>query len=558
MLYESASETIGALSFAPEEIEAGQALGLVIVYTAGPSGVEAGGCVRIQIPQACPPPQASSPMQPGYVYVRCAKEQPAISFTRCGHEKDEAYVTRFGHSVYLTFLHGKLEEGDTCTLFYGDSATGEACPVGRPMPTLAPYFSGQHEISCAVDVDGKRSAPYSGMFRTRERYALRVVPGAAVTCQAVRHEAGVTALSLDILGNPVQRLDRVPVDLPLNPSAPLGAYKVFFGDIHCHSRISDGFGSPAECYQFAQGYAGLDFCAVTDHSNEISPGEWEETMLAAQRYNQAGVFVTLLGYELSHPDAGDKNIYYPKESGPLLQDTDHATGRVIPIQEYVECWKRHGAMMAAHLHARHLLAFYDPALLRLLEIYSNWGCVECAEAKPSFIPALRNDFTGNYVQDALAAGFRTGFAGNSDDHMGRPGLSDWHRVERVYRGGLTAVYTKELRRETIFEALYARRCYATTGARMHLLLRINGAMPGEITPVPETLCCEVIAQGHGELMELEIIHCGEVVWNHKTNGAEAKERITKTFFLPGKPGWYYLRAAQTDHHRGWTSPIYVE
>ena len=43
------------------------------------------------------------------------------------------------------------------------------------------------------------------------------------------------------------------------------AYNVYYGQLHSHTRISDGTGSPAQAYEYARDTAGLDFFSIADH-----------------------------------------------------------------------------------------------------------------------------------------------------------------------------------------------------------------------------------------------------------------------------------------------------
>ena len=546
MFVEWPDEELGALAVRPANVAAGQPLGLGLVYTAGRKGVGQGGCVRFQVPQPCPPPQNRSPLQPGYVEVSCAAARTQTSFQRRGHEKDERYVTRFGHSVYVTVMSGALKAGDTITLRYGKAA-GDWSAFGEGEPTRAPFFTGSFPMLMACDPTGERAAPYSGMYRCVPDAALEVTPGEAARQTQTPARAHTIVSSVDALGNPVG-------PARLRPRGVRPEEKgVFFGDLHCHSVLSDGIGRPRDCYRFARERAGLDFCAVTDHAAYLSQDDWQECRDAAMRCDEPGAFVTLLGYELSHPLIGDKNLYYPGTDGPLLRERNLYTDELLPAEETVGLWKAHRALMMAHLHARHLLAFDHPELCRLVEIYSNWGCCMQAGAIPPFLPALRADFTGNYALDALRRGWRVGFTAGSDDHMGRPGVSGWHRVERVYRSGLTAVYAEELTRESVFAALWARHTYATTGARMYLHWTLEGKRPGDVCAVGAGALQGVlrIAAQPGRA---QLLVDGRPVWSAEVD----QPRTACDVRLPAQTGACYLHYTQRDGHQGWTSPIYLE
>jgi hypothetical protein len=120
----------------------------------------------------------------------------------------------------------------------------------------------------------------------------------------------------------------------------------------------------------------------------------------------------------------------------------------------------------------------NPRYERLVEMYSMHGTSETRGT-----PLSNKVEDGVSARELLAAGHRVGFIAASDNHNGAPGLSarSSRFTNLVYSGGLAAVWAAELTREAVFDALYARRCYGTTGARILLDFRLNGE-PIWITP----------------------------------------------------------------------------
>lgn len=547
---ENSSKLLGTLEVEPRRLEAHQPLSMAFTFrTERPLGP--GACLRFHIPLACPPPQWDSPLRAGYCACRCDRgAKAALLRRRVGNPKDDAFVERWGHAVYVELTAGELLPGDRVVLRYGAAASAEALPWGDPEPTLAPFFSGSFPVDFAVDPDGLRQAPYSGMLRLAETCRLEVAPLPACREKTYSCARGRAVVGFDCLNNP-STVQWKEADAPAKAALDC---QIYFGDIHCHSAFSDGLGEPLDCYRFARDWIGLDFCAVTDHARYVSDAEWAESCRAANLTNQDGAFVTLVGYELSHPATGEKNLYYPGGEGPLLREMLPGHEEVHPIEEYVEQWLECRALMMAHLHARHLHAFYHPKLCRLIEVYSNWGCCEAPGARPPFIPAMRADFSGQYALDALQSGWRVGFAANSDDHMARPGLSGWHRVERAYHSGLTAVYAPALTRQAVFQALYRRHTYATSGARIRVFCTANGVLPGESLPEGK-IRFFMDAAGEGPLARLELIHNGRVIWQREADGAL---RLQAAPELKIESGFCYLRAQQQDGHIAWVSPFYVK
>jgi hypothetical protein len=53
---------------------------------------------------------------------------------------------------------------------------------------------------------------------------------------------------------------------PMWPTAQTEV-SIFFGNLHSHTALSDGSGTPAEAYEHARDVAGLDFLAITEHNH---------------------------------------------------------------------------------------------------------------------------------------------------------------------------------------------------------------------------------------------------------------------------------------------------
>jgi hypothetical protein len=154
----------------------------------------------------------------------------------------------------------------------------------------------------------------------------------------------------------------------------------------------------------------------------------------------------------------------------------------------------------------------------LLEIYSQHGLSEAywPEHALSYefnrTRGLENKHATSldkptYARDAWRLGHQYGVIASSDDHMGQPGKP----VK-----GLAAVLSSDNTRESIFDALRARRAYGTTGERILLDLRINGHGMGEEIRAEEgsMLQIDVDVRGTDELgfVELCRLRDGSGTW----------------------------------------------
>jgi len=201
-----------------------------------------------------------------------------------------------------------------------------------------------------------------------------------------------------------------------------------------------------------------------------------------------------------------------------------------------------------------------------VEVYSIWGS---SEAEGTTRPNYWSNNWDNSVRHGLARGYRLGLIASADSHDGLPGNASWMRIRRGYRGGLVAVNAPQLTREAVFDALWERRCYGTTGARILLQFRLNQAEMGQ------EVCSETDRQqrhlrvevaGTAPIAEVAVVRNGQEVWTHPGDGWEADvEWVDDGDFaeaaLPGfdhRPFvYYYVRVLQEDGELAWSSPIWV-
>ena len=147
-----------------------------------------------------------------------------------------------------------------------------------------------------------------------------------------------------------------------------------------------------------------------------------------------------------------------------------------------------------------------------------------------------------------------GVTAGSDSHAGRPGLSNWSRVTRTYNGGLTAVFAKEKTRESIWKALYERRCYATTGPRIYLEFSINGyPMGSELNANKRKL--DIYCIGTYFVFQIEVIKNNRTI--HRTESNSPECRFSFDDIAEREEDFYYIRIIQQDKEMAWSSPIWV-
>ncbi len=344
---------------------------------------------------------------------------------------------------------------------------------------------------------------------------------------------------------------------PFGPSLMEG-YRLYWGEIHCQSGLCDGTNSPDYLYAYGRQAAGLDFASVTSHDFELTSDDWQQIQEATRRAHRPGSYVTFLGYEWSgdHVRGGDNNVYFLGDKGPLLycgpcfahtawEPASFYVDRTRTLTDVVADLGDTPALIVPHFGGRPAnLDYHDPRVMPVMEIHSCHRTYE------------------HMAREALRRGLRVGFIGGSDDHRGALGDSVPTARERFFsaRNGLVAVYARELTRASLWEALYARRAYATNGCRMALAFGANGVpMGGELhVTAGDAVQFAFTAILDGLLDRAELCGAeGPLATFIGPGNQHATFSATHTLPAPSGTMPYYLKVYQTDGGVAWSSPVWV-
>ena len=355
---------------------------------------------------------------------------------------------------------------------------------------------------------------------------------------------------------------------PIQVSAHPPTERLYWGDIHGHTILTDAIRSPEEYYFFGRDEAFLDVCALSEHAEfYITPRQWEYMMSVSNDFNEAGHFVTLLAQEWTSKEFGHRNLYYKGGQAPLVRATDPAWSEISSIYKLA---REHGALVVPHHSASSAMGVdwskgHDPEVERLVEVFSCWGSSERSGASGNPRPiheGLGGELDGQHVSDALRLGRRFGLIGSGDVHDGRPGdtLNRWQAEPANYRhtqrGGLVGIWCQSLTRENVFDAFWNRRVFATTGARIFLKFAIAGRVMGSSIKNTGALPVEIEVVSEIPITRVDIVKTGEDFMKQEPNSRTA----TWTFELPPQSGThsYFVRVTRADGEMAWSSPIWIE
>jgi len=359
---------------------------------------------------------------------------------------------------------------------------------------------------------------------------------------------------------------------------------VYWGDLHCHTRIGQALETPEFLYEYGRDDGALDFMCHVEHYAG-TPARWfygkpgssvaEEEMASyiedswarqkelIEHYAEPGRFVPFLGYEWASNIYGHMHVIYRDVDEDVVYPHDFYDREDTPAKLFEKLADRKALVIPHHPSwpvnnggvSGMDWSFYDERLVRLVEMCSKHGVSEYFGC-PDAIPWQAAD---GAVRAALTRGYRLGFVGSTDSHASRPGSYGltgdlWGRF-----GGITAVFAESLDRESIFDALKNRLCYATTGARMLLDFSVNGMpMGSELTvPAGQARAFSMKAMGTGRLQHVELVRNNEVIHRY-TCGGPGMEEVCHDWSPPAGEACYYMRVMQADGHQGWSSPIWID
>lgn len=345
-------------------------------------------------------------------------------------------------------------------------------------------------------------------------------------------------------------------------SSPL---RLFWGDLHNHNAVGYAEGSLERSIEVAQSH--LDFFAFTGHASwhdmpkmpgdshlkwengfKVHADHWNKTRELIREANTSE-FAALLGYEWHSSQFGDYCMIFPDDQ-PQLFLPDHAD----PLLDFAEA--KNALAIPHHVGYKQgwrgaNFAHFRPGVSPVVEIFSEHGCTE-TDRSP--YPMIRHSnggrSTSNTIIPQLQQGLRFGFIGSSDNHRGYPG---------AYGEGVLGIWAKDLNRESLFEAIRARRTYAATGDRIGLEFAINDAPMGAELAASTDRQIDIRVEGQDSIAMIELIRNGKVIQRHfpedHFDGPTALPGRAKCRIHYGWGPWAALGIGRTCH---WDMTIQIE
>jgi len=370
--------------------------------------------------------------------------------------------------------------------------------------------------------------------------------------------------------------------------------QVYWGDTHIHTReFSDGMGTGADAFHYAKNVVLHDFAALGDHLNQRSNTFMEGRKGISYPYNKTiweslidlcvewtdKKFTAIPAYEWSgrnfyatnatktkspYEAIADKVLLFPLEFAKDAPLVNYLSKEGCFQHQLYDALKGVYCAIISHTSISFMMGTswteVDNEIEKVVEIYSSHGSSE--SMKGNYRPLVNNKKKGS-ITWALNNGFKLGFIGGGDDHYSHPGcpIRQYKMKNLVpilrYRPGIAAVFSDQLDSKNLIKNINQRNCYATTGERMWLKIKIDSALMGQDIDISNPPIIIITVCGTKKLESVELIKNGTVLAIRVPTYDRIKFAYEDKDLKRGDKAYYYIRATQFDGERGWSSPIWV-
>ncbi|MBN1263360.1 MAG: DUF3604 domain-containing protein [Candidatus Pacebacteria bacterium] len=547
MTYQQAyQDKIGRAKLTIKEAIAGRQISCRLTYEAGELGIDDSGSLKVlfRIVSDVASLQAKNPRGKNFVQASSSNHKVKINLSTSSHAGvyEKIGVRPWTKGLVLNFGNHYLEKGDLVHIDFKNWRMQTFCEKTFEFRVMIdPFATAKYlklpnppETKILPDKPQKLTIITPTKIRVGERFkflvkledqwgnpctqksgVFKLQTPAGLDCPSeVNFENGRAEVKVKLAQEGISFINAGWQKLN-SQSNPLIGFKsiknrYFWADLHGQSEETVGTNNVEDYFTFARNWAFLDIAGHQANDFQIINDFWQKLNQTTKRFNKDGEFITLPGYEWSGntPKGGDRNVYYLEEGLPihksshaLINHFDDLDSDALSVQELFAKVPKKKTLIAAHVGGRFAdLGIHDETLERNIEIHSCWGTFEW------------------FLFEALKRGYRIGIVANSDGHTGRPGASHPTFAHFNSYGGLTCVLAPKLTRKEIFQALYQRHCYATTGARIFLAVSCQTSSQegilGDIFKNPQNPIFKVNCVGTNQIDRIEIYNLDKIIHTH--------------------------------------------
>ena len=480
--------------------------------------------------------QTSDPKDDNYITIESSNPSAKLAPNTRSLQGMHGGFRRGAPGLFFELKAGELKQGDTVTITYGDRSGGSR---GFKVQT---YSNDAFPLPLYVNLKGNRDLYTLPMqtyrvgggpaFGVRGFAPSIVVPDENFDV-SVRSEdyfynranGSIPEYSVSVNGQPFRKIaagtDAISLLRNVSFKEP-GIYRlkiasadgkiagecnpiwvrenprlrVFWGETHGHCGFAEGQGTPDAYFRFGRDDARLDFLTLSEHDLWMDDSEWKRLLEKVNEYNRDGEFVAIPGYEwtVGTASGGHHNVFFrdtkdrkrvPNQTAPVLSQLYRRLANENDMDD---------VLIIPHAHQPGEYRMNERHMETLVEIMSMHGHFEW------------------FGKMYLKHGHEVGFVAASDDHLSHPGYSTPLPGGLAARGGLAAVWSREKTRESIFTSMKRLSAYATTGQRIIMGVKMNGARMGIRTDFKTKRNLRGKIVGTAPLAEVVVIKNGETFW----------------------------------------------
>ena len=355
-------------------------------------------------------------------------------------------------------------------------------------------------------------------------------------------------------------------------------FQRYFGQLHSHTQYSDGAGSLESALAYVKALpdnANVDFVAFTDHSNyfdksgaanpegalydmtkatEYSQQTWKSYKDAVAAFNadNAGSMVAIAGFEMTW-SGGPGHINTFNTPGIVSRNNTTLNNKTkdAGLQAYykllsqtegvdsISQFNHPGTTFGNFIDFGYWDAVVDTRMY-MVEVGNGEGQIGAGGYYPSY---------EQYIM-ALDKGWHVAPTNNQDNHKGKWGNANDAR---------DVILTDDFSESGIYEALRARRMYATEDKNLDLDYTVNGNMMGSIIDVPEKLNFEISFNDPDRtdsIAKVElVVNSGKVAYTWDSAADLAKGSVSVE--LAPEYTYYFVRVTEGDGDLAVTAPVWV-
>ena len=355
-------------------------------------------------------------------------------------------------------------------------------------------------------------------------------------------------------------------------------FQRYFGQLHSHTQYSDGAGSLESALAYIKALpdsANVDFVAFTDHSNYFDKSDaanpegalydmslasaasqnlWNEYKNAVAAFNKenAGSMVAIAGFEMTW-SGGPGHINTFNTPGIVSRNNTTLNNKTkdAGLQAYykllsqtegvdsISQFNHPGTTFGNFIDFGYWDAVVDTRMY-MVEVGNGEGQIGAGGYYPSY---------EQYIM-ALDKGWHVAPTNNQDNHKGRWGNANDAR---------DVILTDDFSESGIYEALRARRMYATEDKNLDLDYTVNGNMMGSIIDVPEKLNFEISFNDPDRtdsIAKVElVVNSGKVAYTWDSAADLAKGSVSVE--LAPEYTYYFVRVTEGDGDLAVTAPVWV-